>query len=626
MVTGVRVAQAPSTLTPNQIRGFWAAWGGWALDGMDASIYAVVLVPALMELLPRSGIAATAANIGYYGSILLALFLFGWGLSMVWGPIADRFGRVRALMLTILCYSLFTFLCALVTNIWQLAVLRVLCGIGIGGEQPIGGTFVAEEWPEDRRKMGAGYMHTGYYFGFFLAALANYFIGANFGWRWMFALGGAPALLVGWIRRGVHESATWQEKRGDASRRPSMGQSFMQLFSPAYRRRTIVNSLLFLVSIIGLWAGSIYVPTAVTQIALRQGVASADAARLASYGTGLLSIGTILGCVLLPVIAERLGRRLTMGLYFVLMGASIAIAFGYVVYIAPNALRRGNEGQTAAGLSIEPVLELVDATVEKDGRRVLDGITLTIHAGEHTAIVGPNGAGKSILVRLLTHEDRAIAPDAGISPVRVFGNGNWHVFDLRSQLGIISADLHHRFVAGNSEGRIAAETRVLSGFLASDGILRYGAITDDMRRRAADALDRMGIAHLARRWMDEMSSGEARRGLLPPALGTSPRALLLDEPTTGLDLAARHDFMERVRKIARDGTTLILITHHIDEIVPEIERVILLREGRIAAAGAKRSVLTAERLSDLFSAPIALEESDGYFYARPGGARRKFKV
>src|SRR5947209_8035680 len=202
MVTTVPAARVPSRLTANQIRGFWAAWGGWALDGMDASIYAVVLVPALADLLPRSGIAATPANVGYYGSVLLALFLFGWGLSMVWGPVADRFGRVRALMLTILCYSLFTFLCALVTNIWQLAALRVLCGIGIGGEQPIGGTFVAEEWPEDRRKMGAGYMHTGYYFGFFLAALANYFIGANFGWRWMFALGGAPALLVSWIRLG----------------------------------------------------------------------------------------------------------------------------------------------------------------------------------------------------------------------------------------------------------------------------------------------------------------------------------------------------------------------------------------------------------------------------------------
>jgi len=337
VLSGAPPSKSRTELNANQIRGFWAAWGGWALDGMDASIYAVVLVPALRELLPRSGIAATPANIGYYGSVLLALFLFGWGLSMMWGPVADRYGRVRALMLTILCYSLFTFLCGLVTSIWQLAVLRVLCGIGIGGEQPIGGTFVAEVWPEDRRKMGAGYMHTGYYFGFFLAALANYFIGANFGWRWMFVLGGAPALLVSWIRRGVRESEAWQRRLGDSQRRPAMGQAFAELFSPRYRRRTIVMSLLFLVSIIGLWAGSIYVPTAVTQISLRQGHTAADAARLASYGTGLLSIGTILGCVLLPLIAERLGRRLTLGLFFAVMGVSIAIAFGYVFYL-PQAL------------------------------------------------------------------------------------------------------------------------------------------------------------------------------------------------------------------------------------------------------------------------------------------------
>ncbi len=268
-----------------------------------------------------------------------------------------------------------------------------------------------------------------------------------------------------------------------------------------------------------------------------------------------------------------------------------------------------------------PVLELVDATVVKGDRPVLDGLTLTIRAGEHTAIVGPNGAGKSILVRLLTHEDRALLLADGTSPVRVFGNGNWDVFELRSQLGIVSADLHQRFVAGNSEGRITGEAAVLSAFLASDGILRYGVVTDEMRRKAADALGRMGVPHLARRWLDELSSGEARRVLLARALVTSPRALVLDEPTTGLDLVARHDFMERVRHIAREGTTVILITHHIDEIIPEIERVILLREGHMAAAGPKPSVLTSEQLSALFNAPIALEEHDGYFYARPGGAR-----
>ena len=134
MVTGATIPQARFKLTTNQKRGFLAAWGGWALDGMDAFIYALVLVSALTELLPASGIEVNQANIGYYGSILGALFLLGWGLSMVWGPIGDRIGRVRALMLTILCYSLFTFMCGLVTNIWQLAILRVLCGMGIGGE------------------------------------------------------------------------------------------------------------------------------------------------------------------------------------------------------------------------------------------------------------------------------------------------------------------------------------------------------------------------------------------------------------------------------------------------------------------------------------------------------------
>ena len=266
----------------------------------------------------------------------------------------------------------------------------------------------------------------------------------------------------------------------------------------------------------------------------------------------------------------------------------------------------------------DPVLQLSNATVIKDDRPVLDALTLTIEAGEHTAIVGPNGAGKSALVRLLTHEDRPLAAAGETPPVRVFGSDNWDVFELRSQLGIVSADLHHRFIFGNNEGRVTADAAVLSGFFATQGILRYGVVTADMRRRAAEALDRMGVAHLSRRRLDEMSSGEARRVLLARALVTSPRALVLDEPTTGLDLIARHAFLERVRQIAREGTTLILITHHIEEIVPEIARVILLRGGRVLAAGPKQVVLTARHLSGLFDAPVALDENEGYYYARPG--------
>jgi MFS family permease len=302
---------------------------------MDSFIYALVLTPAIRELLPRSGIEPTAGNIGYYGSVLFALFLIGWGLSMVWGPVADRFGRVRTLALTILCYSVFTLLSAFATTVWQLAAFRLLAGIGIGGEWAMGGTFVAEEWPEDRRKMGAGYLHTGYYFGFFLAALANYFIGARYGWRWMFAVGGTPALLVTFIQYSVHESKAWQQKREVA--RPTMAAAFAKLFSPTYARRTWLNALYLLVSIVGLWAGSVYVPTSVTQIALRDGHDAVDAARLASYGTMVLSVGTILGCLVLPPLAESFGRRVTLGLYFVVMFFSIAVGFGYVFYL-PHAL------------------------------------------------------------------------------------------------------------------------------------------------------------------------------------------------------------------------------------------------------------------------------------------------
>jgi iron complex transport system ATP-binding protein len=270
-------------------------------------------------------------------------------------------------------------------------------------------------------------------------------------------------------------------------------------------------------------------------------------------------------------------------------------------------------------VSDRPILELQDATVVKDDRRVLDGLSLTIHEGEHTAIVGPNGAGKSLLVSLLTHDQRPIAPANGTPPVRVFGQSKWNVFDLRSQLGIVSTDLHQRFVNGNSEGSITGEAAVVSAFLVSYGILRYGTITDDMRVRAAAALAAAGVPHLASRTLDEMSSGEARRVLLARALVTSPRALVLDEPTTGLDLAGRHGFMERVRQIAQAGTTLVLITHHIEEIVPEIERVILLRGGRIMADGPKRSVLTGERLTELFGLRVIVDETDGYRYARPAG-------
>jgi MFS family permease len=324
-------------LNSAQKKGFLAAYAGWTLDGMDAFIYGLVLVPALRELLPASGIEATQVNIGIWGSILFAMFLGGWGLSMFWGMIGDRIGRVRALALTIVAYSVFTLLCGLVANVYQLAILRILCGFGLGGEQPVGSTFVAESLPEDRRVKFAGYLHTGYYVGFLLASIANYTIGANFGWRWMFAFGGVPALFVGWIMSNVKESHKFEEMR--KTKKPSIIQAFGGLFTSKYKNRTIVMSLVYLVSIIGQWAGSIYVPTALTQIALRQGAAAADAARIASWGGGVLAIGTVIGCLLAPILAERYGRRVAMGLFMSLLTVTTAVSFGWAFFVmGPNAL------------------------------------------------------------------------------------------------------------------------------------------------------------------------------------------------------------------------------------------------------------------------------------------------
>jgi MFS family permease len=325
-------------LTSNQVRSFWAAWSGWTMDGMDSFIYSLVLVPALQDLLPKSGIAATTANVGFYGGLLFALFMIGWGIALIWGPIADRFGRVRTMMFSILCFSLFTLLAAFATRIWMLAIFRFLAGVGIGGEWSIGASLVSEDWPEERRTWGVTLMHTGYYFGFFLASAANYFIGSHFGWRYMFVVGGTPALLVAVIRNRIKEPVRWENKQQELDKRWTMQRAFLQLFSPQYRRRTIFNSIYLIVSLIGLWAGSVYVPSAMTYIAAREGRTVLNAARLASYSSALLGIGTVLAALAVPPLAERLGRRVALGVFYAVMALSIWMAFGRVFYMQVDAV------------------------------------------------------------------------------------------------------------------------------------------------------------------------------------------------------------------------------------------------------------------------------------------------
>jgi MFS family permease len=326
-------ARHRTPLNRSQIAGFWGAWTGWTLDGMDSFIYALVLTPALTELLPNSGYEATQANVGFVGSILFALFLVGWGLSFLWGPIADRFGRTKVLAGTIFMFAIFTGLAATAHNVWELGIYRFLAGVGIGGEWALAGTYVAESWPEDRRKMGAGYLQTGYYTGFFLAAALNYTIGAHFGWRAMFMVGAVPIIVAILILMRVEEPEKWQK----AEARVVHSKPLREILGANYRRRTWVACALLTIAIIGLWAGAVYEPSAVIQLATRAGMAKSSAIQTASLATGLLSIGTILGCLMVPLLAERIGRKKTLAIYFLGMAVAIAASFGWAFYL-PNGL------------------------------------------------------------------------------------------------------------------------------------------------------------------------------------------------------------------------------------------------------------------------------------------------
>jgi iron complex transport system ATP-binding protein len=259
-----------------------------------------------------------------------------------------------------------------------------------------------------------------------------------------------------------------------------------------------------------------------------------------------------------------------------------------------------------------PLLRIDRATLVKGGARILDDLSLTIAEGQHTAIVGPNGSGKSSLIQLITRQHYSLAGANSEPKVTLFGRDRWDVFALRTLLGIVSADLHQTFV---NDGALTGLEVILSGFFASQGLARHHAVTPTMRDRARGALDLMEAAPLAGKPMAQMSTGEARRVLIARALVHDPRALLLDEPTTGLDLIARRRFLETLRRIAQQGKTIILVTHHVEEILPEIGRVVLMRGGTVFRDGPKADVLTPQNLTALFDAPVAVREEAGYYAA-----------
>ncbi len=263
--------------------------------------------------------------------------------------------------------------------------------------------------------------------------------------------------------------------------------------------------------------------------------------------------------------------------------------------------------------STEDELLTIDrASVMQGDRLVLDQLTLRLADGQHTAILGPNGSGKSTLVKLIARHLYPLAQRDGSGTVRIFGRDRWNVAELRSLLGNVSPAVQLDYT---SDTPVEVFDAVVSGFFAARGTSFNHQITDDMRARATEALTQVGATSLVGRDMVSLSTGEARRVLIARALVHRPRALLLDEPCAGLDMASRRHFLESLRALARSGTTLLLVTHHVEEILPEIDNVVLLRDGRVFKQGDKSSTLTDGALSETFGMPVRVTTHGNYYAA-----------
>jgi iron complex transport system ATP-binding protein len=264
--------------------------------------------------------------------------------------------------------------------------------------------------------------------------------------------------------------------------------------------------------------------------------------------------------------------------------------------------------KSSAHQAVEPaLLDLRNVRVMRGGNVVLDDLRLSVQADEHVAVLGPNGCGKSTLIKTITRECYPVVREG--SSMALLGQQSWNVFELRSLLGIVSNDLMS-LCTGEASGRDV----VLSGFFSSTRVFPNHSVDHDLNQRAEAALTQLGVLHLAERPVEEMSSGEAKRILIARALVHEPRALLFDEPCNSLDIAAQRGLRETMRSLARSGIGIILVTHEIPDIVPEIERVVLMSNGRIIADGRKDEVLQAGNLRKLFGLDVELVHRDGYYH------------
>jgi iron complex transport system ATP-binding protein len=258
-------------------------------------------------------------------------------------------------------------------------------------------------------------------------------------------------------------------------------------------------------------------------------------------------------------------------------------------------------------VSSPPLLDVRKVRVCRGTRVVLNDFNLHIQSGEHVAILGPNGCGKSTLIKTIARECYPVVRTG--SSMKILGEESWNIFALRSRLGIVSNDLME-WCTGEASGRDV----VLSGFFSSNDVYPNHLVTPDHIANANAALAQLEIAHLADRFVSEMSSGEARRTLIARALVHQPKALLFDEPSNSLDLLAKKMLRDTVSQLARSGIGIVLVTHDLSDVIPEINRVLLMSHGRIVADGCKSDILQAGTLSKVFGLKMEVEKRDGYYH------------
>jgi MFS family permease len=303
---------------------FWASYFGWLLDGFDTTMYAFVLVPALKVILPASGVSAK--DTPHWGLTFFAIFLAGWGSSFVIGLFADRVGRLRALGISIALYAIGTLGSGLAHNIPEFAAARFVAGFGLGAEWFIGGTGVAEAFPENERPKWTGRFHSAWYAGFILAAAIVPFIVGPIGWRGVFFIGIIPAALLFYIRLKAQEPEKWVRTKQRLGSELNMRNSMRTILDRDHRRDTIILAVIMVPVITGLYGGTLFVPTALT--ALHESThAAIKTPYLIAIGGSIIAAFTLVTCLVVPTLAQRIGRRRALAVLLAFMAVGLPLVF-----------------------------------------------------------------------------------------------------------------------------------------------------------------------------------------------------------------------------------------------------------------------------------------------------------